>query len=67
MSSIWIARDASGILCAFREKPHRAENGDFWVSSSDYDYSTIDDSWFPELTWEDEPIELVVKTKKSKQ
>lgn len=67
MSSIWIARDTSGILCAFREKPHRNERDGFWVAASDYDYSVIDDSWFPELTWEDDPIELVIKEKKPKQ
>lgn len=67
MNSIWIARDASGMLCAFREKPHRAEYDEYWITASDYDYSTLREDWFPDLTWEDEPIELVVKTKKSKQ
>lgn len=60
MSSIWIARDKSGELIAFSKKPHRSCD-EMWETDSSSGFSTIYDEWFPELKWEDEPIELVPK------
>lgn len=65
MNSIWIARDKNGRLNAFTEKPQRDET--HWKPSTDYltcfDWNELEESWFPELNWEDEPIELVIKEK----
>lgn len=50
----------------YEEKPVRIDCGDYW-SFRDLDDNPIcceiDGYLFPELTWEDEPIELVIKEK----
>lgn len=63
---MWIARNKEGLLRAFFKKPIRFEN--VWNSVEWYDVNsrtsveknviTLDDSLFPKLTWEDEPLEV---------
>ena len=61
MNSIWIARDKTGFLWAYTEKP--VEYNGSWIPSTDEFPYDIDERLFPELTWESEPIELVIKGK----
>lgn len=59
MNSIWIARDKYGALCVSSEKPVRG-NGCWDMRDGVY---ISDSDWFPDLTWNDEPLELVLKGK----
>lgn len=64
MNSIWIARDKIGILYGYEQKPIR--RGVFWRNSlenNNAEMIVLPDYWFPELKWEDEPIELIIKEK----
>lgn len=67
---MWVARDKDGDLNLFSHKPHRCtdvgwDNESWDVVSEDnlIDFMLINPNMFPDLTWEDEPIEveLVVK------
>ena len=67
---MWIARDKDGELTLFSNKPHRCTdagwNNESWdvVSMDEFtDTMILDSNMFPDLTWEDEPIEveLVIK------
>ncbi len=51
---LWLARDFCGILYAYFNKPIRDTVYKEW--DSDKVSLSIDDSFFPELKWEDEPI-----------
>lgn len=59
MKSIWIARSKYGYLALFKNKPKKKDS--FWDVDSDEDYYPIDNDLFPEVTWENSPIELVPK------
>ena len=63
MNSIWIARDEDGDLYAYKSKPFKC--GDTWASKIGDFISTfaykLNSDWFPELTRENSPIELVIK------
>ncbi len=63
MNSIWIARDKDGTLCAYNQKPCRIAFDDIWLpeNGNDWNYEVLNDDWFPEVTWENSPIELVPK------
>lgn len=61
MKSIWIARGKNGSLYLHEEKPYR--KGDVWMYRHEHEPCKIDDGWFPEITWESEPMELVIKEK----
>ena len=67
---MWIARDKDGELNLFSNKPHRCTsigwNNESWdVESMDEfnDTMLLNPNLFPNLNWEDEPIEveLVIK------
>lgn len=54
----WLARDKDGCLNLFQGiHPHRL--GEEWVSSGDYGYIGNKDM-MPELSWEDEPVEVEI-------
>ena len=55
---LWIVRDWGGILDAYFTKPIRDTVWKEW--ESDEVPLSIDDSLFPDLTWEDEPLEVVL-------
>ena len=56
---LWVARDWGGMLYAYLNKPIRDTGCKDWDS---YKVSLrMDDSFFPELKWEDEPIEVELR------
>lgn len=56
---MWIARDRCGTLYLYSEKPIRY--GNFWIVDNSNQLSKLPVRWFPEVKWEDEPIELILK------
>lgn len=67
----WVARDKDGLLSLFRlYRPERGYdyNGEFgeWGTSIGYKM-TIPNRLFPDLTWDDDPIEveIIIKRKKN--
>ena len=54
-----VARDWGGLLYAYFNKPIRDTVWKEW--DSDKVSLSIDDSFFPELKWEDEPIEVELR------
>ena len=56
---LWVARDWSGMLYAYFNKPIRDTVWKEW--DSDKVSLSIDDSFFPDLKWEDEPIEIELR------
>ena len=68
---MWIARDKNRELWLYDEKPTREEKYSCWINKSSITnegIGTLDDTMFPELKWEDEPMEvdLVPKGKTNK-
>lgn len=55
----WVARDWGGMLFAYFNKPIRDTVWKEW--DSDKVSLSIDDSFFPELKWKDEPIEVELR------
>lgn len=53
---MWVARDKDGTLIMFHEKPIRRI--DYWGPSDDNEVFTITEGLFPNLKWEDEPLEV---------
>lgn len=56
---LWVARDWGGMLFAYFNKPIRDTVWKEW--DSDKVSLCIDDSFFPDLTWDDEPIEVELR------
>lgn len=56
---LWVARDWGGMLYAYFNKPIRDTVWKEW--DSDKVSLSIDDSFFQELKWEDEPIEVELR------
>jgi hypothetical protein len=71
MNRVWVARDKDGDLYVYDRKPFReyAGGGSYetgrWITAKGNSYSyyayKLNPDWFPELTWENSPIELVQK------
>ncbi len=65
MNSIWIARDKDGRLYAYKTRPKRSQ--DMWIDMAYYERGgtsrELNPAWLPEVTWENSPIELVIKEK----
>ena len=57
---LWVARDWGGMLFAYFNKPIRYTVWKEWESAGVH--LSIDDSLFPELKWEDEPLEVELRT-----
>lgn len=57
---LWVARDWGGMLYAYFNEPIRDTVWKEW--NSDKFSLSIDDSFFPDLKWEDEPIEVEIRT-----
>lgn len=57
--TFWIARDKNGSLFAYEDKPKRYDNKKEWFSVK-FLFS-MENSLFPDLTWEDEPIEVEIR------
>lgn len=62
MNSIWIARDKDGSLNLFESKPVRDVCGiGIWFTSNGKSSASIQNYLYPEVTWENSPLELVPK------
>lgn len=62
---MWVARDKDGTLCCyFYERPKRLTN--WWLDSFER-YIIMDKEKFPDLKWEDEPIEVELIKKESNE
>lgn len=64
---MWIARDKNGELGLFSHKPHRWWDNKSWdvVPTDEFtDYMALNPNMFPNLTWEDEPIEVEIVVKR---
>ena len=57
---LWVARDKSGKLFAYDSKPKRECYLGFWYSDLNC-VVPISRNFFPELTWEDEPLEVELR------
>lgn len=53
---MWVARDKDGELILFYNKPFRLEY-DRWATTW-INWMKLDSKLFPDLTWDDEPIEV---------
>jgi hypothetical protein len=62
---MWIARDFDGVLNLYVSKPALDSNDNRYYTDSDMedDYLNIDKEFFPEVTFENSPmeVELVIK------
>lgn len=59
---LWIARDKSGELCAYNSIPKRRLDWGIWQVECLCDvFSHIPDNFFPDLTFEDEPLEVELR------
>lgn len=65
---MWIARDRDGGLFSYENKPWRQKVDKMWLDSPiymDYKYpgtgclELLDNETYPQLKWEDEPIEVL--------
>ena len=61
-NKLWIARDKNGELCLYSDKPHRRLDWGIWqvVLLCDI-FSNIPNNIFPDITWEEEPIEVELR------
>lgn len=60
----WVARDEDGHLFMYCTKPERDESLQVWMGRyADFD---LRNALFPDLTWDDDPIEveLIIRRKK---
>lgn len=59
---LWVARDKSGELFAYNSKPKRRLDWGIWQVECLCDvFSRIPDNHFPDLTFEDEPLEVELR------
>lgn len=67
MNSIWIARDKDESLYAYQNKPLKMDEEGVWYCRIEGRLSRfayrLNPDWFPELMWENSPIELTIKEK----
>ena len=55
---LWVARDKNGFLFAYEDKPARCKNQREWLGRF---LCSMKNSYFPELKWEYEPIEVELR------
>ena len=55
---LWVARDKNGFLFVYEDKPTRCDNQKEWIGRFS---NSIKNSYFHNLTWEDEPIEIRIR------
>ena len=55
---LWVARDKNGFLFVYEDKPERCKNQREWLGRF---LCSMKNSYFPELKWEDEPIEVELR------
>ena len=54
----WVARDIDGYIFAYNGKPTRCDNQREWLGRF---LCSMKNSYFPELKWEAEPIEVELR------
>lgn len=62
----WVARDKDGDLCLYRNKPIRDElvaGTGLCLWASHGQFSSLDASLFPSVTWDSEPLEVTITVK----
>lgn len=58
---MFVARDEFGALYLFNKTPHRSvTTKGIWITEGS-DYIQVDNSMFPNLTWNDEPLEIEIR------
>ena len=55
---LWVARDKNCFLFVYEDKPTRCDNQCEWLGRF---LCSMKNSYFPELKWEDEPIEVELR------
>ena len=55
---LWVARDKNGFLFSYEDKPTRCDNQKEWIGLF---FSSMKNSYFHDLKWEDEPIEVELR------
>lgn len=56
---LFVARNEDGSLFLFNCKPTRHEVHNYWfVEDKEYNSMEINNCWFIELSWENEPMEV---------
>lgn len=55
---LWVARDKNGFLFVYEDKPTRRDNQREWLGRF---LTSMKNSYFPKLKWEDEPIEVELR------
>ena len=60
---LWIARDFDGVLNLYVRKPSLDSNDNMYYTDSDMedDYINIDKEFFPEVTFENSPVQVELK------
>lgn len=58
-NKIWVARDDNGKLCLYETKPERDYDLKIWQAG--WFFIGVLNHLFPDLTWEDEPIEVEIR------
>lgn len=70
---MWVARDKDECLWLYIDKPIRSQTQIWWEVDTinsllrDDDCMEIDGDLFPDLSWEDEPIEVDLVRKEEKK
>lgn len=59
-SNMWVARDKDGELRSYNSPPTRNEEGGYWVDSDLEGSVKIDSTSFSYVTWESDPLLIVV-------
>jgi len=57
--TLWIARDKTGGLYVYTNRPVRIASGFFVAHGGEY--MKIEPTKFPDLKWEDEPKEITIE------
>ena len=60
---VWIARDKDNSLWLYTDKP--SKNGDEFSANAIDGFYKIDDDFYPEVTWDNSPQELVTPIRHS--
>lgn len=57
---MYVARDKDGRLFLYHRKPKRSQRPDCYFWEEDFESMGLDSSLFPNLTWDDEPLEVEI-------
>ena len=60
-NGVWIARDKTGTLAIFENKPILDIDNAWYCEDCDDDFDIINKEMFPEITFENSPKQLIIK------